>query len=103
MVYAQVYDMVFGETDYTGQTVRAKGQFAVYEDTASGQNYYAVLISDVAACCAQGIEFVLAGDYEYPKDYPELGSEIVLHGVFNTYEDETGAYVQLKDAVIETA
>ena len=37
----------------------------------------------------------------YPDDYPELGSEIVIHGTFNTYEDETGAYVQLKDAVME--
>ena len=83
--------------------MRAKGQFAYYQDPVTGMDYFAVMISDAAACCAQGIEFVLAGDYEYPKDYPEIGDEIVLHGVFNTYEDATGAYVQLKDAVIENA
>ena len=62
-----------------------------------------MLISDATACCAQGIEFVLAGEHTYPDDYPELGSEIVIHGIFNTYEYETGAYVQLRDAVLETA
>ena len=101
MVYAQIYDMVFGETDYNGKLVRAKGTFDCYEDPQTNNVYYAVLISDATACCAQGIEFVLAGDHKYPDDYPELGSEITLHGTFNTYEDETGAYVQLKDAVLE--
>ena len=56
-----------------------------------------------AACCAQGIEFVLAGDYAYPQDYPALDTEITVHGIFNTYEDDTGTYVQLKDAVLESA
>ena len=103
MVYAQVYDMVFGETDYNGKTVRAKGVFDYYQDPGTKKEYFAVIISDATACCAQGIEFVLAGEHTYPDDYPEIGSEIVVHGIFNTYEDETGAYVQLKDAVLETA
>ena len=101
MVYAQVYDMVFGETDYNGKLVRAKGQFSYYQDPATEKDYFAVLISDATACCAQGIEFVLAGEHKYPEDYPEIGDEIVIHGTFNTYQDETGAYVQLKDAVLE--
>lgn len=103
MIYAQVYDMIFGETDYTGQNVRAKGRFNYYLDPDTKNEYFAVLISDASACCAQGIEFVLAGDYAYPKDYPEPGTEIVVHGIFNTYEDDTGTYVQLKDAVMEYA
>ena len=101
MVYAQVYDMVFGETDYSGKSVRAKGTFDYYHDPRTGQEYFAVIISDAAACCAQGIEFVLAGEHKYPDDYPEIGTEITIHGIFNMYEDETGAYVQLKDAVLE--
>ena len=101
MVYAQVYDMVFGETDYNGKLVRAKGNFDYYQDPQTQKEYFAVLISDATACCAQGIEFVLEGDHTYPEDYPEQGSEIVIHGTFNTYEDKTGAYVQLKDAVLE--
>lgn len=102
MVYAQVYDMAFGETDYNGKLVRAKGTFDYYLDPQTNNEYYAVLISDAMACCAQGLEFVLAGEHKYPDDYPEVGTEIVIHGTFNTYRDETGAYVQLKDAVIES-
>jgi len=101
MVYAQVYDMVFGETDYNGKLVRAKGTFAYYKDPQTNKEYFAVLISDATACCAQGIEFELVGKHTYPDDYPKLGSEIIVHGVLNTYEDPTGAYVQLKDAVLE--
>lgn len=101
MVYAQVYDLVYGEKDYTGQMIRAKGVFDYYFDPQTNQEYFMVLISDATACCAQGIEFVLAGEHTYPDDYPELGAEIVIHGVFNTYEDAYGSYVQLKDAVIE--
>lgn len=101
MVYAQVYDLVYGEKDYTGQMIRAKGVFDYYFDPQTNQEYFMVLISDATACCAQGIEFVLAGEHTYPDDYPELGAEITIHGVFNTYEDAYGSYVQLKDAVIE--
>lgn len=101
MVYAQVYDLVYGEKDYTGQIIRAKGVFDYYFDPQTNQEYFAILISDATACCAQGIEFELAGEHTYPDDYPELGSEIVIHGTFNTYEDAYGSYVQLKDAVIE--
>ncbi|MBQ8921687.1 MAG: hypothetical protein IJ060_05955 [Oscillospiraceae bacterium] len=103
MVYAQVYDMLYGETDYIGKSVRAKGTFSYYKDGQTQQEYFAVVISDGAGCCAQGIEFVLAGDYTYPEDYPELGDVIVIHGIFNTYKDETGTYVQLRDAVLESA
>lgn len=102
MVYAQVYDMVFGATDYTGKLVRVKGTFDYFQDPQTKQEYFAVLISDATACCAQGIEFVLSGDYKYPDDYPELGTEIVIHGIYNLYRDNTGAYVQLKDAVLES-
>lgn len=101
MVYAQVNDMVNGDTDYSGKTVRAKGTFDYYLDPDTKKEYFAVLIADAAACCAQGIEFELAGEHKYPEDYPELGSEIVVHGIFNTYEDDYGTFVQLKDAVIE--
>ena len=101
MVYAQVYDMVFGETDYNGKSVRAKGTFDYYLDTQTNQEYFAVLISDATACCAQGIVFELKGEHSYPDDYPEPGSEIVVHGIFNASRDETGAYVKLTDAELE--
>ncbi len=98
MVYAQVFDMVNYPETYIGQPVRAKGTFAYTE--YNGKDYFAVLIADATACCSQGMEFVLSGDYTYPDDYPEIDSEIVVEGVFNTYEEDGYRYCQLKDAVM---
>ncbi len=100
MTYAVVYDMVYNTNNYMGQHVKAKGTFSYYQDSTTGNEYFAVLISDATACCAQGIEFVLDGDYAYPEDYPEIGSEITVVGDFNAYEENYTTYVQLTDAEI---
>ena len=101
MVYAQVYDMVYESENYEGKLVRAKGNFAHYQDPRTQKDYYAVLISDATACCSQGIEFVLEGDPVFPDDYPEEGTEITISGVFNAYKEDSSTYVQLLDAKIE--
>ncbi|MCR5600136.1 MAG: hypothetical protein K6G33_05280 [Ruminococcus sp.] len=101
MVYAQVYDMVNRPDDYKGKTVRAKGNFSYFKDAATGKEYFAVLISDATACCKQGIEFVLDGDYTYPDDYPALDTEITVSGNFNFYKDGDYTYCQLLNAKIE--
>ena len=101
MVYAQVFDMVNYPDTYIGQPVKAKGTFAHTE--YNGKDYYAVLIADAAACCSQGMEFELSGDYVYPDDYPELDTEIIIEGTFNTYMEDGYQYCQLIDAVMTTA
>lgn len=100
MVYSQVYDMVVYPENYLGQTVKMNGQFAIYE--GEERNYYACLIADATECCQQGIEFVLVGDPVYPDEYPELGTEITVTGVFDMYTEIMGGqevrYIQLIDA-----
>lgn len=101
MIYAECYDMVYNPTDYMGKKIRVQGPFAYYQDPATQNEYFAVLISDATACCSQGIEFVLAGEHTYPDDYPETATEITVSGTFNYYEENGSPYVQLVDAVIE--
>ena len=60
--------------------------------------YFACIIKDATACCAQGIGFVLADDYTYPDDYPELDTEICVVGVFNTYKEGDYTYCTLREA-----
>ena len=99
MVYSEVYNMMSLPDNYLGQTVRMKGQFQMYE--GDGRNYYVVLIADALACCQQGMEFVLDGDYSYPEDYPEPGTEVTVTGVFDTYmEGEYMRFCQLIDATM---
>ena len=97
MVYSEVYNMMAMPDDYLGKTVRMTGTFAAYP--GDGRNYYVCYIADAAACCQQGMEFVLDGDYVYPEDYPEEGTVITVTGVFDTYyENEYMRYCQLIDA-----
>lgn len=100
MVYAQVYDMIYNGEKYNGMSVKAEGPFAYYKEK-DGRELFAVVIMDATACCAQGIEFVLDGDYKYPEDYPEIGTEITITGKFNSYEEDDVKYCQLLDAEIE--
>ena len=44
------------------------------------------IIQDATQCCAQGIEFVPLEDYTYPDDFPEIGENICVTGVFDTYK-----------------
>ncbi len=104
MVYSEVYAMMTAPEDYIGKTVKMNGQFALYQATdANGQPvpdqiYFACVIADATACCQQGLEFVLAGDYKYPDDYPELGTDITVVGEFQTYMEGTQQYCHLINA-----
>lgn len=104
MVYAEVYNMMVMPEDYIGKLVKMEGQFlisqALLEDGTPipDQIYYACVISDATACCAQGIEFLWSGEHSYPDDYPELGSEITVTGEFQTYEEYGVVYCQLINA-----
>ena len=100
MVYSEVYNMMTAPDGYMGKTVKMKGPFSVYHDEETGNYYFACIISDATACCSQGIEFVLTGEHTYPKDYPELGTEITVTGIFDTYEENGYMYCRLNDAEI---
>ena len=101
MVYSEVYNMVVYPEDYIGKTVKMKGQFAFYLDESTGKYYFACIIADATACCSQGIEFELKGDYVYPDDYPEPGTEICVVGVFDTYSEGDYLYCTLRNARFE--
>lgn len=107
MVYSEVYSMLTVPEDYIGKTVRMSGQFALLQGTdANGQPvpdqlYFACVIADAAACCQQGLEFILAGDYKYPDDYPEPGAEITVSGEFQTYYEGQNMYCHLINAKLE--
>ena len=98
LCYAQVFDMVNYPENYTGKSVRMRGNMAYFSDEKTGGEYFAVIIPDAAGCCAQGIEFKLAGDYKYPDDYPELGTVITVTGSFDSYEELGNKYIELVDA-----
>ena len=76
------------------------GMFSLYHDESSNTNYYACIVADATACCSQGIEFVLTDEYAYPDDYPEVGSDVSVVGVFDTYMEGENLYCTLRNAVL---
>lgn len=104
MVYSEVYNMLYNDpAHYLGKTVKARGEFSIYQLVTDGVLQpdpvsYACIISDAAACCAEGMEFVLKGDLTYPDDYPELGAEITVIGEFQPYEENGVTWYHLVNA-----
>ena len=104
MVYSEVYNMLYNDpAHYFGKTVKARGTFSIYQLVTDGVLQpdpvsYACIISDAAACCAEGMEFVLKGDLTYPDDYPELGAEIIVIGEFQSYEENGMTWYHLVNA-----
>lgn len=99
MVFAEVQNMALDPKKYIGKTVRMDGAFSVTETDDS--RYFACIIADATACCAQGIEFVWAGEHSYPEDYPEDGTEITVTGVFTTYMEGQQTFLQLQNADVQ--
>ena len=100
MVYSEVYNMMNTPDSYIGKTVKMNGQFSYYEDPETKTQYFACIIADATACCSQGLEFALTGEHTYPRDYPELGSEITVTGIFETYTENGYRYCRLKNAAL---
>ncbi|MCR5721827.1 MAG: hypothetical protein K6G72_05755 [Lachnospiraceae bacterium] len=101
MVYAEVYNIMMEPETYVGKSIRMNGDYYIYTDDTTGQQYFYCVIRDATACCAQGIEFVLTDDYKFPEDYPEEGAFVTVSGRFDTYMEDDLLYCTLRDAVLE--
>ena len=104
MVYSEVYNMLYYDPEsYYGKTIKMTGVFSIYQMVVDGVTQpdpvaYGCIIADATACCAQGMEFVLEGDFTYPDDYPELGAEITVIGEFQPYEENGMTWYHLINA-----
>ena len=46
----------------------------------------------------KGIEFIPSDKVKYPDDFPKVGAEISVTGVFYTYKEGDSTFAALKDA-----
>lgn len=101
VAYSQVYDMMMNPDGYMGRIIKMRGSFSYFQEPETKREYFAAIIADATACCAQGIEFVWKGVHSYPRDYPPPDTDITVTGTFSTYEENGFMYVQLVDAQVE--
>ena len=100
MIYSTVSNMMLYPDVYEGKMVKLEGNFSVYHDEKADKYLFAAIVPDATACCQQGIEFVLDGDYKFPDDYPEEGQSITIKGKFTTYNEYGFNYAQLQNATM---
>ncbi|MBR4456516.1 MAG: hypothetical protein IKS32_09870 [Solobacterium sp.] len=100
MVYSEVYNMLTQPDSYLGRSVRMHGQYTEHHNEMTGKTYYACIILDATACCAQGMEFILTENYVYPQDYPKEGDMVTVAGIYDRYEEDGFPYYTLRDAVL---
>ena len=96
MVYAEVFNMTEAPSRYLGKTIKASGIYNVFYYDKTDSYYHYVIIEDAAACCAQGLEFILSGASAYPDAYPEDQAKIEIIGVFGSYEEAGETYYYLE-------
>ncbi len=101
MVYSEVYAMMYEPEQYIGKKVKMNGAFSAWT-AEDGETYFACVVKDATACCAQGLEFKLKDSYTYPDDYPQPNDNITVVGTFDTYQEELNGdyyvFLILKDA-----
>ena len=98
MVYSEVYAMMQKPESYVGKVIKMNGTAASFHDEASGNYYFACIIRDAAACCAQGIEYVLNDTAASFDDYPQDNKDITVVGIFDTYMEGEYRYCTLRNA-----
>lgn len=97
MVYSEVYNMMNEPEDYVGKVIRMDGNLNIYPSEETNKVYYACIVADATACCAQGIEFAWAGEHD-PSDYPDENTLITVVGTFDSYDEDGMTYYHLRDA-----
>lgn len=98
MVYSEVYNVISEPEKYVGKTFRMKGTADIFTDSNTKKTYYSCIIKDAAACCANGLEFQLNDE----NDYPKRDEEVTVYGTFDTYKEKKLTYCVIKDAVRES-
>lgn len=98
MAFSQVYQMMVAPKEYAGKRVKMRGTFSASQRPSKDSYYFAVTVADAAACCVQGLEFVLEEPRRYPEEYPKQGETVTVVGEFQTYTESGRIYCHLVHA-----
>lgn len=97
IVYSQITDMTMVPEEYAGKTIKMEGRFEIYGDPDKEDPYLGCIVNDATACCSVGLRFVLTDDYT-SADFPLNGSDIIITGVFETYEYQDCTFGEVQNA-----
>lgn len=90
VAFAAIADMCMNPARYEGARVSLVGRLMHAPNDASRK---AVIVSDSAGCCRQGLEFV--SDFD-----AEENAEIRVTGTLTIYEEDGKQYMELRDTEV---
>lgn len=93
VAFAAIADMCMNPERYEGARVTLVGRLMHAPNDASRK---AVIVSDSAGCCRQGLEFV--SDFD-----AEENAEIRVTGTLTIYEEDGKQYMELRDTDVSFA
>lgn len=103
MIFGELFNMTTNPEQYLGKTVKVRGAYTSTHSDETNNDYHFVVVADAAACCQQGMEFILNGSQD-PGGYPDPAAQtrIEVVGVFDSYkvEDYVHYYVKTEEIVI---
>ena len=97
MAYSQLIVIIKDPDEYLGKGIRLKGIYTANFNGYTNDYNHTLTIQDNTQCCAQGIEFILKDN----KDYPHNGEEITVCGILDLFIEGKHSYCYIRDAVIE--
>lgn len=98
--YAELSFLAYDPSLYVGKTIRMTGSFTSAYDDETGETFYGCEITDVTACCRQGLDFAAAPAYEALLAELSQGEKITVQGVFERYELQGLTLYRLSGALI---
>ncbi len=81
IVYSQIFDLVSNPSEYTDARFIIKGEMVESEDAETGEKFYAIIIADATACCAQGLEVFFPEEIPVPEELP---ATVTIQGTIGT-------------------
>ena len=97
-MYTELFAMRVAPEKYEGRLISMEGLFTVYQEDPEKDYKFMVVTDEIEACCGQGLEFIPAGDPDFPEDYPDPGTPVRVTGRFEVYDDEGDTVGRLTDA-----
>lgn len=99
MAYSTLDNMLnINPSEYLGKTIKIGGVFVRGMNNYTNTPLDFIVITDSTACCSLGLEFELAGNLAYPNDYPEEGTDAIIEGLYESYEENGAIYYHLTEA-----
>ena len=103
MIAAFLSDMDFNCEKYENKTIRIKGFFYIFDETSCNVDdvIFGCVVPDEAGCCLKGLGFKLKSKDDIKNKKIKPYDEIIVTGIFKTYDEKGEIFKGLVQACLD--